>query len=79
MWERAQACVVEKARAKRTALVRFSLELPCCQSQQGAHFWMRRMGWDGTEDARKAAEAWGRGEKWGPGTYGLWYDMKLKV
>ena len=77
MWERACARVAVEARAKRSPSVRFSLELPTCQSQQGAHFWMHRMGWDGTPDARKAAAAWGQNERWGPGTYELWYTMKV--
>ena len=71
MWERAKTCV----RAQSKALVRCSLELPCCQSQQGAAFWITRMGWDGTDEAKQAAEAWGRGEKWSVGTYELWYTL----
>ena len=76
MWARAKACVAEQARAKRSASVRFALELPCCQSQQGAHFWITRMGWDGTQHARDAADAWGREKKWQPGTYELWYVLR---
>ena len=77
MWARAKECVVEKARAKGSRSVRFSLELPCCQSQQGPHFWIRRMGWDGTPEAREAADAWERGDSWKPDAYILWYEMAV--
>ena len=78
MWTRAKTVVAERARAQSSRVpVRFSLELACCQSQQGANFWITRMGWDGTEHAKEAADAWGRGIKWQPGTYELWYKLKV--
>ena len=77
LWEKALESVAEAARGKRSRSVRFSLEMPCCQSQQGAHFWICRMGWDGTEHARQAAQEWGLGVKWKPGTYALWYDLRV--
>ena len=71
-------CVAEQARAQRRASVRFTLAAPCCQSQQGAHFWITRMGWDGTEDAKRAAEEWAEpGKKWKPGTYEMWYTLSV--
>ena len=77
MWRRATTCISEMARAQRSAAVRFSLEMPCCQSQQGAHFWIVRNGWDGTEHAKQAAKEWGLGVKWKPGTYESWYQLTL--
>ena len=78
MWTRAKTVVAERARAQsRRVSVRFSLELPCCQSQQGANFWITRMGWDGTPHAKEAADAWGRGIKWESGTYELWYKLEV--
>ena len=78
MWHTTCTCVAEIAREKGEKLVRFSLELPCCQSQQGAYFWIYRMGWDGTVDARKAAKAWRSGRKWLVGEYALWYKMEVQ-
>jgi hypothetical protein len=75
MWEKAKVRVAEIASDKHVRMVRFSLVLPCCQSQQGAHFWINRMGWDGTEQARLAAEEWVQGVKWKPGEYVLWYAL----
>ena len=77
MWERAKRCIAEQALEEGRSEVRFGLEMACCQSQQGAHFWITRMGWDGTEEARKAAGAWERKEKWLVGQYVCWYDLKL--
>ena len=77
LWKKALESAAEAARAKRSRSVRFSLEMPCCQSQQGAHFWICRMGWDGTEHARQAAQEWGKGVKWKPGTYELWYELDV--
>ena len=78
LWEKALESVAEAARGKQSHSVRFSLEMACCQSQQGAHFWICRMGWDGTKDARNAAQEWGKGVKWGPGQYQLWYELDLR-
>ena len=75
MWEKAKARVAEIARGKHVRIVRFSLVLACCQSQQGAHFWIHRMGWDGTEQAKQAAKEWEKGVKWKPGEYELWYTL----
>jgi len=77
LWEHARSYVAGLAHAKGLKLVRFSLELPCCMSQKGAHFWIYRMGWDGDEMSRKAAAEWGKGTKWEPGSYGLWYHLHL--
>ena len=77
LWARGLECVLERARSQKSRSVRFSLEMACCQSQQGAHFWICRMGWDGTEHARQAAKEWGQGVKWKPGTYGLWYELDV--
>ena len=76
LWAKALESVVETARGKGSRSVRFSLEMACCQSQQGAHFWICRMGWDGTEHARQAAREWGQGVKWKPGTYELWHVVQ---
>ena len=75
MWEKAKARVAEIARGKHVRIVRFSLVLACCQSQQGAHFWIHRMGWDGTEQAKQAAKELEKGVKWKPGEYELWYTL----
>ena len=50
-----------------------------CQSQQGAYFWIHRMGWDGTVlvEARQAADAWRNGQKWKVGEYELWDMMDI--
>ena len=79
LWDNAKACVASQARTgpHPVRLVKFTLALPCCQSQQGAHFWIHRMNWDGTEEAKQAAEAWNQGVKWKVGTYELWYDMPV--
>ena len=77
MWDQTRACVAQVASGKRVRMVRFNLALPCCQSQQGAHFWMHRMGWDGTEHAKEAADQWMKGVKWSVGTYELWYEMPV--
>ena len=79
LWAKALECVAETARGKGSRLVRFSLVMACCQSQQGAHFWMCRMGWGGTEHARQAAHEWGLGLKWKPGTYELWYELHVRT
>jgi hypothetical protein len=79
MWDTAKECVALIARraARPVRLVKFTLAMACCQSQQGAHFWIQRMKWDGTEEAKEAALAWNTGKKWKPGTYELWYDMPV--
>ena len=77
MWERARVCVAELVRDMRrpVRVVRFGLTLACGQSQQGAHFWIDRMGWDGTDHARQAAKEWVQGGQWKSGVYELWYDL----
>lgn len=76
MWQRACDCVAQEARMNGVTKVRFSLEIPCCQSQQGAYFWIHRMGWDGTVEAREAASAWQTHPgHWLPGDYDLWYEL----
>ena len=77
LWKAAKAAVDAEAsgRKRPPARVRFSLELACCQSQQGAHFWINRMGWDGTEQARRAAQQWSSGVKSEVGEYVLWFDL----
>ena len=79
MWGRAQECValIARRKARSVRLVKFTLAMPCCQSQQGAHFWIHRMNWDGTEEAKEAALAWHTRKKWKPGTYELWYEMPV--
>ena len=78
LWDSARACVADLARAKGVKKVRFSLELPQCMSQKGAHFWISRMRWEGDDLSTKAAEAWGNGEtQWTHGTYELWYQLQL--
>ena len=51
--------------------------MECSQSQQGAAFWITRMGWGGTEHAVQAAAQWKTGEPWKAGTYELWYGMHI--
>ena len=77
MWQYALHAVTEAATAVRSKEVRFVLETACCQSQQGAHFWIMRMGWDGSEDAMRAATAWGKGSKWNVGHYSMWYILRV--
>lgn len=81
MWERAKSAihahVANGPSRSRVRSVRFTLALASCQSQQGAHFWIHRMGWSGTADAVKAANAWGQGERWKVGTYELSYIMQV--
>ena len=77
MWRHTCHCVAQDARAKGVKHVRFSLEIPCCQSQQGAYFWIHRMGWDGTVEAREAASAWRTGRQVLYDDYDLWYELKV--
>ena len=80
MWELARSWVADVAREKKKKLVRFSLEMACSHSQQGCHFWITRMGWDGTADARRAANEYAcEGEKktWGTGQYECFYDLHI--
>ena len=53
MWHKAKECVACIARSRSARKVKFTLALACCQSQQGAHFWIHRMGWDGTPEATR--------------------------
>lgn len=87
LWQEAKDCVRAIAHEKLKKLahnkcsvwtVRFTLEVACCQSQQGAHFWIERMGWDGTTHAKQAAKEWGKGVKWKPGTYQMWYKLPVQ-
>ena len=78
MWRRACQYVEHNAREKGVKRVRFTLEMPCCQSQQGAFFWIHRMGWDGTPEAREAARAWRTGMKWQNADYDLWYELEVQ-
>ena len=82
MWELARSWVADAARVKKTKLVRFSLEMACSHSQQGCYFWITRMGWDGTADARRAAHEYacaGAGEKkkWATGQYECFYNLHI--
>ena len=64
MWKLACAHIIEEAQLKGSTRVRFTLESPDCQSQQAAsNFWISRMGFDGTEPARRAAQDW-ENAKW---------------
>lgn len=77
LWDGAKACINKIARNFHRAAVKFTLAIPCCQSQQGAHFWIHRMHWDGTDEAKEAAKQWNQGVKWKVGTFELWYDMPV--
>ena len=74
LWWQAHAHVKQAAKHAQSHMVRFALEPACCQSFQGAHFWIKRCGWDGTTDARRAAES--TSAKNSLGQYDMWYVMK---
>ena len=81
MWRAGCEWVASMARASAVSVrkVRFSLELPCCQSQQGAYFWIVRMGWTGNDAAKRAANEWGLGNRmWSVGSYVLTYTLDVK-
>lgn len=77
MWTKAREMVSTLARRRKVDKVRFSLELAKCQSQQGAALWIGRLGWDGSEDAKRAAQAWHEGKKDVPGTFICSFELKL--
>ena len=78
MWEKAKEVVAERARTEGVFTVEFTLELPCCQSRQGAAFWIGRMGWDGTEDARRAAREYTQAEhRPSVGEYIMWKTLRV--
>lgn len=79
MWEHARTWVTEKAqaRAKPSRLVRFSLETPCSQSHKACHFWISRMGWDGSVDAQRACLEYSSGvQKWRVGEYVCFFNLQ---
>jgi hypothetical protein len=60
--------------------LRVQLEMGCCQSKQGAAFWMGRCGWDGSEDSRYALNRWQGGDtsySSKSGHYAMWYDIDI--
>lgn len=78
MWEHARTWVTEQARMKPSTLVRFSLETACSQSQQACHFWISRMGWDGSVDAKRACREYSRGvKKWRVGEYVCFFNLRV--
>ena len=77
MWEHARIWVTEKARAKPSMLVRFSLETSCSQSHKACHFWISRMGWDGSVDAQRACREYSSGvKKWRVGEYVCFFNLQ---
>jgi hypothetical protein len=79
LWQQARTWVTETARAKGCSHVRFSLETSCGQSQQACHFWIGRMGWDGTQDAKRAARGYSSGvvQKVQVGVYECFFDLRI--
>ena len=78
MWEHARTWVTQQARTKPSTLVRFSLETACSQSQQACHFWISRMGWDGSVDAKRACLEYSSGvKKWRVGEYVCFFNLRV--
>ena len=80
LWQQARTWVSETARAKGSSHVRFSLETSCGQSQQACHFWMSRMGWEGSADATRACGEYSDSsgvKKWRVGEYLCFFHLQV--
>ena len=80
MWVHARTWVSGVARVKPSMRVRFSLETACSQSQQACHFWISRMGWEGSADATRACGEYSDSsgvKKWRVGEYLCFFDLRL--
>jgi len=80
MWVQARTWVSRVARVKPSMRVRFSLETACSQSQQACHFWIHRMGWEGSADAMRACGEYGDSsgvKKWRVGEYLCFFNLQV--
>ena len=83
MWDRALREVEAAARADNVAkVVKFTTLSPDCQAPQGANFWINKMGWGGTDAAKKAAHEHSNklmtSKKAMRDPANMWYDLELK-
>ena len=79
MWHEARELVRVAASQQGISKVTFSVESSCGQSQQAAHFWITRMGWEGSMESCRAAMEWQAASStpWSVGEYVMTYIMCL--
>lgn len=77
MWRRMCELLRERTVGEResTRVVRLAVE--CGFAAKTAHFYMRRLGWQGSDDSQRAAAVWetGRSTNASVGEFEMWYQL----